>query len=199
MPRGLSSKRKSKNVILIVCEGNKTERLYFEELKRHKRLPTTQIKFPKTMKTDPVGIVKHAIKLVENESIDFKFGDQVWCVFDADNNTQQQLDKANKLAGKNIKLFLSNPSFEIWYLLHFELYKDSINNEDLLNRLKNHIIGYEKNKCYYTQVLNRQTDAITNAKALVSMHTENDIDLFSIKSNPSTQIYKILEKIETLI
>ena len=189
-------------IIFIFCEGkeNKTERYYFESLRQEKRLSNYKIKVKhKTGQADPEGLVKYAKSLVITKEIDFKLGDLAWCVFDADNNTQKQLDKAKKAAGKNIQLFLSNPSFELWYLLHFELYKDSINNPDLVKKLENYIPNYEKNKCYYHKVLNRQVDAINNAKALESMHTDNNIDLFSRKSNPSTQIYEIIEKIEKLI
>ncbi len=198
MPRRVKNK-----IIFIFCEGkeNKTERYYFEQLRQNKRLSNYKIKVKhKTGHSDPEGLVKYAKSLVLTKEIDFRLGDLAWCVFDMDNNTQKQLDKAKKAAGKNIGLFLSNPSFEIWYLLHFELYKDKLNNDDLINRLRNpnNIPNYEKNKCYYNHVLNNQPYAINNAKALEAMHIENGIDLFNLNSNPSTQIYKIIEEIEKL-
>lgn len=196
-------------IIFIFCEGkeNKTERYYFEGIKQEQRLSNYKIKIKhKTGKSDPEGLVKYAKSLVRTKEIDFRLGDLAWCVFDVDTDpknpqdTQQKLYKARKMAGKNIQIFLSNPSFELWYLLHFELYKGPMNNEELMNRLKspNNIPDYAKNKCYYQRILEKQPDAIINAKALESMHMENGLDLYNLNSNPYTEIYKIIENIKNI-
>jgi hypothetical protein len=187
--------RKRIPTILIVCEGKKTEKIYFENFK--KRGKGLIVKIAKNEKTNPVGIVEHAKTLITTEyNIDARFGDQVWCVFDADSNTDQEIQKAKKLAGKNINVCLSNPSFEIWYLLHFEYLEHPINNPDLIKRLNQFISGYEKNKCCYRQILDNQGRAIDYAKQLSSFHLNQGRELHCQQSNPLTEVYKLIEIIK---
>lgn len=50
-----------------------------------------------------------------------KDGDQLWCVFDCDDNKDSELQAAILYAEKHgYKIAYSNPAFEYWYLLHFE-------------------------------------------------------------------------------
>ena len=44
----------------------------------------------------------------------------IWCFFDRDDNTNIMLSKAKQMALKEgYQIAFSNPSFEIWFLLHF--------------------------------------------------------------------------------
>lgn len=44
----------------------------------------------------------------------------IWCVFDRDDNTNAMLSKAKQVAIKEgYQIAFSNPSFEVWFLLHF--------------------------------------------------------------------------------
>ncbi|MEY8379328.1 RloB family protein [Lachnospiraceae bacterium 56-18] len=47
-------------------------------------------------------------------------GDMIWCVFDRDENSDGSLQKAKQTAMREgYRLAYSNPSFELWFLLHF--------------------------------------------------------------------------------
>lgn len=47
-------------------------------------------------------------------------GDSIWCVFDRDDNSNEVLLRAKQSATKEgYRLAYSNPSFELWFLLHF--------------------------------------------------------------------------------
>ncbi len=47
-------------------------------------------------------------------------GDSIWCVFDRDDNSNEVLLRAKQSAQKEgYHLAYSNPSFELWLLLHF--------------------------------------------------------------------------------
>ncbi|MGP8331246.1 MAG: RloB family protein [Methanosarcinaceae archaeon] len=182
-------------LLVIVCEGEKTERNYFKQYR--KRGCGLQIETPNTKYTDPANLVKFAKGQIKKYDLDLKNGDDIWCVFDCNGNINinTQIISACKNAGKSVKIGMSNPSFEMWYLLHYEYYGHPLNNHDLMNRLKKYIPEYLKNGDYFELLLSRRETAIKNAKKLKSLHESNEINIFSIESNPSTYIYKIVENI----
>lgn len=54
--------RKAKDTVLIVCEGEKTEPNYFEELKRDLGLSNMDIViYGKECDSDPMSVVRHAL------------------------------------------------------------------------------------------------------------------------------------------
>jgi hypothetical protein len=63
--------------VLLVCEGAKTEPLYFHALR--KALNLTSVTIQNTRGTDPVTIVTHAINEMERTDYDRGF-----CIFDGD-------------------------------------------------------------------------------------------------------------------
>lgn len=124
-------------------------------------------------------------------------GDSVWCVFDKDNNTDQQLSEAKQLAQKHkFNIAFSNPCFEIWFYCHYENSTAHISCcGELLKKLKN----IDQLKCYnknsppsYKDLKNDQETAITNAERLVQFHKSEKHEIISALSNPSTQIYLLV-------
>ncbi|GCC11523.1 hypothetical protein IPdc08_01578 [archaeon] len=98
--------------------------------------------------TDPLNIVKFAEeRMYYRWSIDFDEGDGVWCVFDVDENPSSVIkDTSEHASTKKINIALSNPSFEIWYLLHFKDVFSQITRQEVISDLKDCIKGYKKNK-----------------------------------------------------
>ena len=95
----------SGDIILIVCEGSKTEPNYFKDLKRRMRIPAAQIKvIGKECGSAPISVVDFAIE--EKKNTQYLKYDQIWCVIDTDNHTtlNEALDKAN---GNVINIALS--------------------------------------------------------------------------------------------
>jgi hypothetical protein len=70
------------DILLIVCEGEKTEPIYFNELKKAFRLSNANIKVC-GRGFDPLGVVSFAIETYRKEP---EF-DRVYCVFDRDRHT----------------------------------------------------------------------------------------------------------------
>lgn len=70
------------DVVLIVCEGGKTEPNYFNELKKAFRLSNANIKVC-GRGADPLSVVNFAIETFREEP---EF-DRVYCVFDRDRHT----------------------------------------------------------------------------------------------------------------
>ncbi len=185
-------RRKRRKKFVIVCEGTETEPIYFKKYRT--RYDNLDVIIPNARCTDPKNLVDFCRESIEEYALDLKKGDVIWCVFDWDNNKQEAIFTAFRMA-KNVKLCLSNPSYELWYLLHFVDRFSKLNNDELKEILKRWIPKYDKSKDYFELLENKRESAISRAKRLNEMHEENMTDLKSIDSNPSTQVFKIVEEL----
>lgn len=188
--------RKTKKRILFEFEGrNKTEEKYFKNFSGRNKL--YNIRFAYGNDTDPVHMIKSLITYMKREEINSKIGDKIYCVFDADFdvNKQKDIDMAKKIANENgIELIISNPSFELWYRLHFSYTKKEYNsNKELIEDLKGFIPEYEKNVNIYEKIKDKEKDAIENSKKLENEQLQDGKDLINIHCNPYTSVYKIIE------
>jgi len=182
-----------RKVFVIVCEGEKTERIYFNRYKT--RYSNLRIETPDSKFTDPINLAKFSREQIKKEALDLKNGDAIWCVFDCDENTNEDISQACEIAGKDIKICLSNPNFELWFLLHFSQIVSKIARSEVIEKLKKYIPSYEKKIDYYDLLLDKRSIAIENAKKLIDMHESNGVDLISVESNPSIHVHKIVEEI----
>lgn len=225
----LRKKRNPNPVIVIICEGKDTETTYFDNFnskytKVDVRIVDKNSKGKNKGKaTDPENLIKKAVIIKNNDyDIEEKDGDRVFCVFDVDinynnnNALQSKIDEINKakvLSNKNhIRLAISNPCFEIWYLLHFEYTTANLKDYDSVKqRLDKYIEKYDKNKNVYDELKNYLKDAIERCKKLKKHHesldknlpnSESDYLKFTaeniVKSNPYTNIGDLIEYMESL-
>jgi len=99
-----------KPTILIVCEGENTEPSYFNQF----RLSSATVK-PVGEGYNTISLVNRAIQLASEKSYE-----QVWCVFDKDDFSDNDFNNAIVMAtANNFKLAYSNQAFEYWLILHF--------------------------------------------------------------------------------
>ncbi len=182
-----------RKVFVVVCEGEKTERIYFNRYKT--RYSNLRIETPNSKCTDPINLAKFSREQIKKEALDLKNGDAIWCVFDCDENTNEAISRACEIAGKDIKICLSNPNFELWFLLHFSHIVSKITRSEVIEKLKKYIPSYEKNMDYYDLLLDKRSIAIENAKKTIGLHESNGVDLMSVEGNPSTHVHKIVEEI----
>ena len=115
--------RASYDKALIVCEGEKTEPLYFRELIDHHEIHSANVRISGDCGSDPISVIEHGLKLyhIEKSSKSGAF-DRVYFVFDRDAhpNYQQALDKVAGAKPKDVfSTAPSVPCFEYWLLLHF--------------------------------------------------------------------------------
>ena len=116
--------RKRNSIVVICCEG-KTEKIYFENFISRE----CGIKFSTGNSTDPEGMAKDLVTYIEKEDVNTEYGDSIYLVLDTDvnQNKQEQIDKAKKICEEyGIKMITSTPTFELWFILHFRLYKQTI-------------------------------------------------------------------------
>lgn len=136
-------KEKKNEIILIVCEGEKTEKNYLNQLKDFFRLSNVSINIISSKKPNPSQIVE----FTKEKNKDYSYN-KVYCVFDKD--THSDFDKAKQECEKyKFEAITSNPCFEFWILLHFTYTTKSFStnspcNELIESDLKKHIKDYKK-------------------------------------------------------
>lgn len=189
-------KRVPLSTLYIVCEGKKTEPLYFENYRTREN--NVKIRTVTCSSKDAIGIVDFAITKIKRGDFSVEDNDEVVCVFDCDENEGDALAKAFKSAHENkIIACLSNPFFELWFLLHYEYADQPFTKEKLESRLEKHIPNYVKNKDYYCELLSKRDHAIKNADKLNKYHLSDNESLESLKSNPSTQVHEVIALIHS--
>ena len=188
------------DVILIVCEGAKTEPNYFTELKKAFRLSNANVRIC-GRGSDPLNVVDFAIETFRREQ---EF-DRVYCVFDRDRHTTYNaaLDKVRRTRlGKGSKIFAipSVPCFEFWLLLHFTCTTrpfdapagDSICSK-VIEGLKKHLFLYQKGQHdVFYKIQDKLDKAITNARRVEQFHKTSGT------VNPSTLVHSLVEYLRDL-
>ena len=187
--------RKRKPIIYIICEGKETEVLYFKHFRSRNCLVDI---VPMTSKyTAAEHLVKNAKGLLSHADYFPKDGDQLWCVFDRDDNTNAQLKAAGEHADKNgYKIAYSNPSFEYWYLLHFVKHNGYLKDSNaVIEQLKkkDRLEKYEKSTDVFDTLLPHQPEAIQRAKERVQQLEKDKIVVLSSDSNPVTTVYELVD------
>lgn len=189
--------RSQKRKILIAVEGNnKTEKLYFNNFEHFDS--NFNISYAKGNDTDPLGLVQMLIKEIKKLELDLNKTDIAYCIFDTDVdiNKNKIINKAIKLATKNkINVITSTPCIELWFLLHYIYTTASMENDEVLKRLKLYIPKYEKNVNIFSDINNNMNLAIQRAKKLEKYQIDNGKIINTVEANPNTEIYKIVEEL----
>lgn len=188
--------------VIIACEGISTEPGYFEEIRKSKNLSKKQIIIVRHVGTDPLTVVNAAID-AQNEQKqrrDWGQDDGAWAVFDGDEHKQENPENWNnaiqKAQGQNIRLAISNPCFEFWYLLHFQDYMANLTRQKARELLRHHIPDYEKaNRLYPDPLKPLTSDALQRAKQLAA---RAEWDNLAPHNNPSTGVWNLVESLFSL-
>lgn len=196
------SQRSSYEVVLIVCEGKKTEPYYLMEFCDSLKLNSANIKIIGTG-VDPLKLVEYA----EQEFNASKDYDRVFCVFDKDqhSNYQNALNKVRLLRERSrnsipIYSITSVPCFEYWLLLHFidstrPYHKTGSKSSGdlLLSEISNHIKNYYKGHVNIFEMTKEHLEtAINRAKRICEQQASHGTD------NPSTNMYELIEYLRSI-
>ncbi len=187
--------REPKPLILIVCEGEKTEKQYFEGFARVFRTPV-DVKIarehgvPMTLVATAKAYKKKAQDAARKEDDENRAYDAVWCVFDVDEHPQ--VADARQMARANgIELAISNPCFELWLLLHFRDCPGMQHRDTMRRLLSGHVPGYDK-RVEFAAYAQGYPQA---AKRAEQMDKKADEEGDSGR-NPTTAVYRLTRKIE---
>lgn len=195
----LKSKRLAPANYLIVCEGKQTEPNYFNGLKKKINekygskvdvlIPNIEIKGTGENTT---ALVKYTDKFVNYSNK--RYG-QVWVVFDKDDYSDEQFDKAIKNCDYNVAW--SNPNFELWLLSHFKKANRYISKDNVLQELskefqKEGLGEYTKND---TNIFEKVTSEERLHTAIKNSEYMEELNKYGQASrrNPMTKVYKIVE------
>lgn len=195
--------------ILIVTEGSKTEPNYLSEIRREYRLHTANVQVePSLFGTSPLQVVEYAESLLingsESKNIEPRAFECVCVVFDRDDHAtyHNALAKIDAINGKyhndnrkkvEFVAIPSVPCFELWLLLHFEEIHAPIHRDEVYQRLRGHIPGYEKGtEGHYALTKPYLAIAIERASAL--SRSNNGYD----GVNAYTEIHKLVTKLTEL-
>ncbi len=132
--------------ILIVCEGEKTEPIYFNALKETLRLIMVDVEIVGEGAA-PITVVNSAIALREDrkdivkkrKSLTKAVYEVIYCVIDveAPQPHGSLTDAVIKAKDNKVEVILSNPCFEYWYILHFRKTSAPFNtNQDVGTALR---------------------------------------------------------------
>lgn len=195
------AKRAPYEMVLIVCEGEKTEPNYFSALINDLQLNTANIVIVKNNEgSSPRTIVDFALEEYKKE----KEYDRIFCVFDKDNHSTYSwaLAKIKKAKlGRNhlILAITSVPCFEFWLLLHFTYTTKQFDAghgsicANVISDLKRYLPNYEKgNVDTYQVTKDKLLTAIANCKKIEQYCESANTDM------PSTKIYELIEYLKKL-
>jgi hypothetical protein len=188
--------RDPRPIILIVCEGERTEKEYFEgfahachnqavriKLAREHGVPRTLVQTAKKYKKESEA----AAKRKEDPYLAY---DAVWCVFDVDDHPQvadaRQMARANE-----IELAISNPCFEFWLLLHFRDSPGMQHRDTIRKMLLGHVAGYDK-EVDYGRYSEGYSQAVKRAEQMDKKAEEEG----DSGRNPTTGVYRLTRDIE---
>lgn len=183
--------RQSRKLILIVCEGEQTEYIYFDRWRRSEQLSNVTLELKGRAGQD-ASVVEAAKQLRDRSKQPF---DEVWAVFDREGvneTTRFQQALANARRWK-VELAISNPSFEYWLLLHFESTDAPFTNAaEVLQRLRTHLPRYAKNTDVFDLLHPQFALAMQRAEQLHQRCKERDADDYP---SPCTTVYALLKQL----
>lgn len=206
MPNARSRRRKpgrpepfldSKPRILVVAEGEKTEKQYLEGFWKACRNPRVSIKVadeqgvPMTLVKTAKQYKQEAKQDAAREKDENLAYDSVWCMFDIDEHPN--VGNAKEMArDNNIDLAISNPCIELWLLLHFRDNPGMQHRDKIEQMLKKHVPGYNKT-VDYDKYSNGYSQAVSRAERMDNLAIEAD----EPGRNPTTGVYELTELIRT--
>jgi hypothetical protein len=198
-----AQKREPYDLVLIVCEGGKTEPKYLKELRDAFKLSTANIKIAgDECGSSPRSVVDYALTMYRKE----KKYNRVFCVFDKDRHPtyKEALERVRTVRmgkGDSIQAITSVPCFEIWILLHFCYTTKAFGSTgssgsicaSVIKTLKKYISDYNKGAGgLFSRLKERMPNAIIHASRL-EKHIED-----SESDNPSTKMHELVKYLRDL-
>ena len=189
-----SGSRSRRSVIYIICEGSETEINYF--CKFRTRYSNIDIRPVPSKHKSALYLVDRAADTVKNEPYYPKDGDQLWCVFDRNGNTSEELQKAEQIAmRRGYFIAYSNPAFEIWFLLHFTDQRAYLKDAEAVVAKLNaggYIPQYSKSSNYYELLRPMRQQALMRSFLLQEHHKTRGLPLLHRDSNPCTTVAQLV-------
>jgi len=199
------AKRAAYEKVLIICEGEKTEPNYFNELVDFYKLNTANVEIDGSCGSSPNKVFERAKELYDIEEKRGDSYDKVYCVFDRDTHTSYD-DTVASIRKEQLKIkdtffhITSVPCFEFWLILHFNfstkpyIAAGNLSSGDQVVRdLKRFIPEYTKGIEGIFSLLHNQIElAKVNADRVNDQANANHTD------NPSTFVNELVHYLQNL-
>ncbi len=191
------ARRSTYDKVLIVCEGEKTEPNYFNDVIDFYEINSANVAIDGTCGSSPKSVFLRAIELYEAEDRKGDAFDKVYCVFDKDSHEsyEEALTLITSHKPKDIFCAITSvPCFEYWIRLHFDYSAKPYAKtgslsigEEVLKDLKTFLPNYTKGGRGLFLTLIEQLDFATdNAKRALQSSKDSQTD------NPSTLIHELI-------
>lgn len=203
MPRNKRS-LDARSKFYILTNGRETEKNYFDLIKSKKSIFDVKVEY---QNSNPVQLVRYASQYLREAN-------QVWCVFDIDNNFNDgTLIQAIKLAeDTGVQIAYSNIAFEVWLLSHYQKVESSYDNTRLIRQMDKLLRedlrlnrGYDKSdkELLKKHFLPKIDDAIVNSKVIyqrkVKQHEQEYMGNKNYRIwewNSSTNVFQLIEALK---
>ncbi|MCK5538204.1 RloB domain-containing protein [bacterium] len=200
--------------IVIACEGTKTEIIYFDYIQKNKKSLNISdlISIEIVNKIDTNSAPKWVGSLLNDFKKEYGFDkktDKFWAIIDRDpgNNSAKQINEfIADMYSDGYYIGLSNPTFELWLLMHLTNL-DDYNYDDLYNNIYNNkrssgrkryledelskICGYKKND-YNPAIF----ITYKNLKNSLNENIKIERDICNLVDNLGTNLCDLLESFE---
>jgi len=195
-PERRTSRIAVRREILAFVEGKRTEDLYLVGWRRRYRDHVLITVDP--FRGVPLSLVTHAVERQRDEKRDERRGrgrnfDEIWCVFDVDEHPD--LPQAVDLARRHdIRLAISNPCLELWFILHFEDQTRWIGRRQAQERSES-LLGCSKvlTDDALNALFERCAEATSRAQLLEARHASAGSP---DGENPSSGMWRLIESIQ---
>ena len=191
-------KREPHDRVLIVCEGQRTEPLYFQDIVDRYRLSIANIKVIGSG-ADPRTVVREAKKERDREKRRGEKYDKVYCVFDRDEHATFQA-ACDEARASGLCLTRSWPCFEFWLRLHFKFSRQPYESsrgrspaQNCVSDVRAFLPGYAKAA---RGVFLKLEDRLEEAKARAA-RALNDARATGAL-NPSTEVHELVKYLQSL-
>lgn len=196
-PRRRLSESAAKRSLYVVVEGARTETEYILHWGSLYRSTAVIIHPQKGLA--PRTMIDVAVAKKREAERDQKRGrgrayDEVWCVFDVDEHPALH-EVQTKASDNGVRLAVSNPCIELWFLLHFRDQTAEL-DRTTAQRLSAAALGSGKSLSVDSRatLVSRHDAAMSRAKVLTARHVGNGL---TADANPSSTLWKLLESIRT--
>lgn len=203
MPRNKRSLN-ARSKFYILTNGRETEKNYFDLIKSKKSIFDVKVEY---QNSNPVQLVRYASQYLREAN-------QVWCVFDIDNNFNNgTLIQAIKLAEETgVQIAYSNIAFEVWLLSHYQKVESSYDNARLIRQIDKLLRkdlrlnrDYDKSdkELLKKHFLPKLDDAVVNSKVIyqrkVKQHKQEYMGNKNYRIwewNSSTNVFQLIEALK---
>lgn len=181
----------------MFVEGLRTEETYLVDWHRRHRDRVRVTIDP--YRGGPLQLVEQAVEAKRIEAYDARRGrgrphDQIWCVFDRDEHPNF-VEAIELASAHDIRLAISNPCLELWFLLHFEEQTAFIDRHQAQHLAESLL---HCSKALTPVALEALVDSYEEAKArAISLDVKHEGDGSPPGSNPSSGMWRVVDQIRS--